>query len=166
EMTPDEVALSKSTPSARFDISAPAAQGADAPVPEASGRAKAFFENKISDQARPVVVFALEWCEFCWSVKKLFDRCGIPYVSVDLDSAAYQEGDFGGDIRRALNESTNCITIPQIFIGGEFVGGCTETFDEFREGQLQQRLARVGMQFDQSVEVDPYSMLPKWLQPR
>ena len=49
----------------------------------------------------PVVMFALEWCEFCWSVRKLFGRCGIPFHSVDLDSVAFQEDDRGGRIRAA-----------------------------------------------------------------
>ena len=44
----------------------------------------------------PVVLFALEWCEFCWSVRKLFARLGIPFRSIDLDSVDYQHDDLGG----------------------------------------------------------------------
>ena len=34
---------------------------------------------------QPVVMFALEWCEFCRRCRKLFAAYSIPYRSVDLD---------------------------------------------------------------------------------
>ena len=51
-------------------------------------------------------MFALEWCEFCWSVRKLFKEFEIPYRSVDLDSAAYQKDNWGGQIRNVLKART------------------------------------------------------------
>jgi cysteine synthase A len=57
-------------------------------------------------------------------------------------------------------------TIPQVFVGGEHVGGCTELFDAVRDGRLQERLRERGIRYDSSVEIDPYSLFPKWLQPR
>ena len=53
-----------------------------------------------------------------------------------------------------------------MFVGGEFIGGCSETFDAFRDGRLQQLLKKNGVRFDESVEVDPYTLLPGWLQAR
>ncbi|MBN1240973.1 MAG: glutaredoxin, partial [Gammaproteobacteria bacterium] len=114
----------------------------------------------------PVVMFALEWCEFCWSVRKLFTRLGIEYRSVDLDSVAYQADDLGGRIRTVLAERTGAVTIPQIFIGGEHVGGCTDLFDAWRDGSIQRRLDARGIAYDTAAEVDPYALLPKWLHPR
>ena len=99
----------------------------------------------ISDQKQPVVLFALEWCEFCWSVRKLFKEYDIPYRSVDLDSADYQEGNWGGEIRNALKVRTRLPTIPQIFVGGEHIGGCTETFDAFNDGRLARMLRASGI---------------------
>jgi len=57
-------------------------------------------------------------------------------------------------------------TIPQVFVGGEFVGGCTETFDAWRSGRLQSLLDAARVQFDRSANLDPYSYLPNWLQRR
>ena len=75
-------------------------------------------------------MFALEWCEFCWSVRKLFAQLGIAYRSVDLDSVAYQAArPAAAKIRAVLKARTGTPTIPQIFIGGEHVGGCTDLFD-------------------------------------
>ena len=66
----------------------------------------AFVERVISDREQPVTMFALEWCEFCWSVRRMFAKLGIPYRSVDLDSVEYQKDDRGGKIRAALRART------------------------------------------------------------
>ena len=125
-----------------------------------------FVAAAINDKGEPVVVFALEWCEFCWSVKKLFKKLEIPYRSVDLDSVEFQEGQRGRAIRDVLQAQTSFETIPQIFIGGEFVGGCTDIFDGWNEGQVQRLLDDAGVKYNRAVEVDTYSFLPEWLHPR
>jgi cysteine synthase A len=119
-----------------------------------------------ADAEQPVVMFALEWCEFCWSVRKLFKAFGIPYRSVDLDSADYQKDDLGGRIRKVLRHRTGSPTIPQIFVGNRYIGGCSETFDAFNDGRLQVLLSENGIRFKARVEANAYSFLPKWLHPR
>jgi cysteine synthase A len=162
-MTEEELALSRSTPGCRFDVSAAAAPAAA--LPAAQQDAVEELRAAIQDPQHAVVMFALEWCEFCWSVRKLFRRYGIPYRSIDLDSAAYQQNDRGGALRAALREHTGSNTLPQIFIGGEFVGGCSEVFDEALSGRLRQRLQARGIELTEHIK-DPYGFLPKWLQPR
>jgi len=120
----------------------------------------------VGDAREPVVMFALEWCEFCWSVRRMFAHYGIPYRSVDLDSVDYQKDNWGGDIRNALRERTDVPTIPQIFVGGEFVGGCTETFDAFNDGSLGDLLEKNNLAIGQAEKRDAYSFLPTWLHPR
>jgi cysteine synthase A len=111
-------------------------------------------------------MFALEWCEFCWAVRKMLARLGIAYRSIDLDSVEYQKDDRGGKIRAALNARTSMATIPQIFVGGEFVGGCTDLFDAYKAGRLQALLEAHHAPYDSALRVDPYSFLPTWLHPR
>ena len=100
EMTAEEWAVSRSTPLCRFDAPpAPAPAPAAAPQqPVALDPAAARFVDEVVEE-EPVVMFALEWCEFCWSVRKLFTRSGIAYRSVDVDSVEYQKEDLGGRIR-------------------------------------------------------------------
>jgi cysteine synthase A len=162
EMNDDEIAISRSTPGYRFDVSSSAAPAAEVPV-DADARKE--FEAEISNPQQPVVLFALEWCEFCWSVRKLFNRYEIPYRSVDLDSVAYQQDDRGGKVRAALREHTGWNTLPQIFIGGQFVGGATDIFDECINGRLIQRLQAQKIMLKEEIK-NPYGFLPKWLQPR
>jgi cysteine synthase A len=166
DMSEDELEISRSTPSCRFDAqtSVPAPAAAQAP-PELSPAAEAFVDETVADAGTPVVVFALEWCEFCWSVRKLFAAAGIPYRSVDLDSADYQKDGWGGEIRKVLQARTGAPTIPQIYVGGEHIGGCTETFDAYRAGRIHELLAHSGIALE-GESVDPYSFLPAWLHPR
>ncbi|MEQ8355548.1 MAG: pyridoxal-phosphate dependent enzyme [Kiloniellaceae bacterium] len=171
DMNDEEVEISKSTPSCRFDRPAPpppktpaAAEATPAVRPDVES--EAYLAAALNDPQRPVVMFALEWCEFCWSVRKFFAKLGIAYRSVDIDTVAMQDGNLGGRVRAALNAQTGCRTIPQIFIGGEFIGGCTETFDAYNRGELQKLLTASGVAYDAEVRVDPYSFFPAWLQSR
>ena len=111
-------------------------------------------------------MFGLEWCEFCDSARKMFAECGIAYTAIDLDSVPYQNGDRGNKIFDVLKYRTGSVTLPQIFIGGDFVGGCIDIFDELKSGQLHERLQKNGVSIDASVNIDPYERLPKWLHPR
>ena len=172
DMSPDELEISRSTPGCRFDAPPPASPTAATPKPEGvsapavSAEVEDFVARVIADPEQPLVLFALEWCEFCWSLRKLFAKCAIPYRSVDLDSTAYQRDDRGGQIRAVLPARTGSRTIPQVFVGGEFIGGCTDTLEMFKDGRLQDLLKRHGVGFDEAVSVDPCGLLPGWLHPR
>jgi cysteine synthase A len=53
-----------------------------------------------------------------------------------------------------------------VFIGGKHVGGCTDVFDAFKNGSLQEQLRLAGVSFDDTLQFDPYSLLPSWLHSR
>ncbi len=169
EMTNEEIEISRSTPGYRFDAPPPAppkeTEEEESEI-EAPADSVAFLNDTISDADQPVVLFALEWCEFCWSVRKMFAKYEIPYRSIDLDSVAYQEDDKGGKIRAALREKTGSKTIPQIFIGGQYIGGATELFDSQKDGDLAELLEECSVVYNKDVSVDPYSFLPGWLHQR
>jgi cysteine synthase A len=171
DMTDDEIEISRSTPRFRFDAPPPAqaaakVQAPPEPPPQVTPAAAAFLEQATGDRGQPVVMFALEWCEFCWSVRRMFAEYEIPYRAVDLDSVEYQKDDWGGQIRAALTARTTWKTIPQIFVGDEFVGGCTDAFDAWKSGRLPQLLAKHGVQHGGDLHGNPYSFLPTWLHPR
>ncbi len=167
DMSDEELEISRSTAGCRFDD-----RPSEAPPPPAIKPAKVtpeaeeFVTLAISDPDQPVVLFALEWCEFCWSVRKMFKDFDVPFRSIDLDSVEYQEDNRGGEIRAALNARTGKVTIPQIFVGGEFIGGCSETFDAWIAGDFQKLLNKNDVAYNKELEADPYSFLPKWLHPR
>jgi cysteine synthase A len=169
DMNDEEIAISRSTPSYRFDAPA-ACPVPPTPIPN-PGRAvildedaRSFVDEVIDD--KPVVMFALEWCEFCWAVRKLFAKLGIAYESVDLDSVAFQHNDIGVKIRAVLKDRIGSPTIPQVFVGGRHVGGCSELFDAMQDGSLWALLDDAGVPYDRNVDVDPRALLPKWVHPR
>jgi cysteine synthase A len=164
EMTAEEIAISNSTRKVACDTS-PLSTSSPIPPAGATAESREFVRSLLADRARPVVVFAFEWCEFCWSVRKMFKKCGIAYHSVDLDSVEYQKDDFGGKIRAAVAALTGKVTIPQIFVGGQFMGGASEVFDAFKERRLQKLLADNGVTFEEHAGFDPYTLLPNWVSP-
>jgi len=168
DMDDSEIGISRSTPGYRFDAPAvcamPAAIQQPQPAVELDEEAEAFVTRVVRDE--PVAVFALEWCEFSWAVRKLFAKLGIAGHSVDLDSVAFQERDLGVKIRAVLKERVGSPTIPQVFIGGRHVGGCTELLEATADGSMQQMLEAAGVEYDRSADFDPYSLLPKWVHPR
>ena len=132
----------------------------------APAEALEFLDQATHDAENPVILFALEWCEFCWSVRKLMADYEIPYRAIDLDSVAYQEDDKGGNIRAAILERTGLKTIPQIYVGGEHIGGATEFFDALKDGSVQVLLEQNNVAWKKSADQDPYSFLPGWLHTR
>jgi len=116
--------------------------------------------------AAPVVVFALEWCEFCWALRKFFAALDVPHTVVALDAMALQKGEMGLRMRRALTRTTGVATIPQVFVGGAFIGGCTDVFEAYEKGQLRAQLAAAGVLVHPSKDVVPSDLLPKWIHPR
>jgi len=167
DMTPEETEIAQSTPGARFDAPPPPETDEEVEAPAAAPpEAVQFLEDTTHDHDNPVILFALEWCEFCWSVRKMLAKYEIPYRAIDLDSVEYQENNKGGAIRAAIYEQTGLKTIPQIYIGGTHIGGATEFFDACKDGSMQKALKENSVSYNHEVDIDPYSFLPGWLHSR
>lgn len=166
DMTAREMQLSQSTPLAQFSTAPTSAVEPATPStkPVLDKAAQHFVKESVG--GHPVVMFALEWCEFCWSVRKFLSAMGIDYHSIDLDSVAFQPENQGGKIRDVLAVELGVPTIPQIYIGGEHIGGATDLFKAFSNGELQKQFQNLNLPFDDSDIYDVNSFLPQWLQPR
>ena len=166
EMDADEMAIAASTPGYRFDT------GPIQTVPEVTKpvtldpAAVAHVDAIISDPDEPVVIFALEWCEFAWGAKRLLTQLGVPYHAVHLDGPEFGDPRWATKVRRAMAERAGAVTIPQVFIGGQHLGGATETFDASNDGRLKELLRGVGIEVNPEIVGDAYGFLPKWVHPR
>ncbi|KAK7395652.1 hypothetical protein VNO78_16217 [Psophocarpus tetragonolobus] len=89
--------------------------------------------------ANSVVVFSKTYCPFCVEVKKLFTTLGVNFKVIELDS----ESD-GSDIQSALAEWTGQRTVPNVFIGGNHIGGCDKTTALHNQGKLVPMLTSAG----------------------
>ena len=69
-------------------------------------------------------------CGFSATVAEILKRCGVDeYYSVNVLA--------DDEIRQGIKEFTNWPTIPQIFINGQFVGGCDIVTEMFERGELK-----------------------------
>ncbi|QDP02687.1 cysteine synthase A [Thalassotalea sp. PS06] len=169
DMNEAELTISRSTDNYRFDSSG-GGSAAEAPLPEAEPEMVKEIDDYINNSEQKVVMFALQWCEFCDSVRNALKHYDIEFKSVDLDSVAFAEQNHGGKLRIALRHKTGWNTFPQIFVNGEFVGGCTDIFDKVKNDSLQPMLDSAGISYNQTMtgdgKKDPYDYLPSWLHAR
>ena len=164
EMDDDEWTISRSSPRARFDAPAPAAAPENRPLPAPEG--VEFVDAAVADARRPALMFGLRWCEFGWALRRLFERIGTPLHEIHVDDPALQRDALAGAVRAALAARTGSVTLPQLFVAGTHVGGCTDAIAAWREGRLQPLLRRAALPFDADAHVDLPSLLPAWVQPR
>ncbi|KAG8638804.1 glutaredoxin [Manihot esculenta] len=86
--------------------------------------------KQISTSA-PVVVFSKTYCGYCKRVKQLLTQLGASFRVIELD----EESD-GAEIQSALAQWTGLRTVPNVFIGGQHIGGCDSTLDKYQKGEL------------------------------
>ena len=51
-----------------------------------------------------------------------------------------------GDIREGIKQFSEWPTIPQLYVKGEFVGGCDIVREMFEQGELREYLAQKGIE--------------------
>jgi monothiol glutaredoxin len=81
-------------------------------------------------------------CGFSEAVVQILSRLDMPFKSVDVLS------DF--EIREGIKTFSNWPTIPQLYIKGEFVGGCDIVREMFQAGELTALLSEKGIAAAQS----------------
>jgi len=68
--------------------------------------------------APQVEMYASDWCGYCRRARALLERKGVTFTEIDVDMIPGARAEMvargGGD------------TVPQVFIGGQAVGGCDE----------------------------------------
>jgi monothiol glutaredoxin len=80
---------------------------------------------------------------------EMFPRCGFSAATVEALRRAGAEGSIHSidvlsdpEIRESIKEYSDWPTIPQVYIGGEFIGGCDITRELFETGELQDRIEK------------------------
>ncbi len=76
-------------------------------------------------------------CGFSSTVVQIFDYIGADYESVNVLEDP--------EIRQGIKDFNNWPTIPQIFIKGEFIGGCDIAKEMFETGELRKLLEEKGI---------------------
>jgi monothiol glutaredoxin len=76
-------------------------------------------------------------CGFSGQVVQILDYIGVPYKGLNV-----LEND---DLRQGIKSYSNWPTIPQLYVKGEFVGGCDIIREMFQAGELQSLLKEKGV---------------------
>jgi monothiol glutaredoxin len=76
-------------------------------------------------------------CGFSGQVVQILDYLGVPYKGLNV-----LEND---DLRNGIKTYSNWPTIPQLYVKGEFVGGCDIIREMFQAGELQSLLTEKGV---------------------
>ena len=155
DMTDEEKELAESTPS-----TPPPQIG----LPDVSPEAVEFVNEQV--KSHKVVVWSLEYCEFCWTLSRFLTKLGVPFERIDIDSFKFAKGQLGNKYRAALQEKTGVKTFPQFFVNGTFVGGAVDACMTWKKGELQPLLTNAGLADNNNFngyDGDPFEFLPKWM---
>ncbi|WP_341675844.1 Grx4 family monothiol glutaredoxin [Niveibacterium sp. SC-1] len=93
--------------------------------------------------SNPVVLFMkgspqFPQCGFSATAAQILKLSGVAeYASVNVLA--------DDEIRQGIKEYANWPTIPQLYVKGEFVGGCDIMKEMFQSGELQQLLTEAGV---------------------
>ena len=79
-------------------------------------------------------------CGFSSQVVQILDYLGVEFVGVNVLENA--------DLRDGIKTFSNWPTIPQLYVGGEFIGGCDIVREMMQTGELQDLLTQKGIAFN------------------
>src|ERR1700724_4344714 len=99
-----------------------------------------FIRNEV--ERNDVVVFMkgtpqFPMCGFSGQVVQILDYIGVPYKGINV-----LESD---DLRQGIKAYAQWPTIPQLYVKGEFVGGCDILREMFQAGELLTRAKENGL---------------------
>ncbi|MSR77670.1 MAG: glutaredoxin 3 [Candidatus Omnitrophica bacterium] len=82
---------------------------------------------------KQVTVYTTQYCPYCTRAKNLLKSKNIPFQEIDLtDNQAKRD---------ELQAKTGWMTVPMIFIGDDFIGGCDDLYALEASGNLLQKIS-------------------------
>jgi monothiol glutaredoxin len=105
----------------------------------------AFEQIKRDIDGNEIVLFmkgtpGMPQCGFSATVVKILDHLGVKYKGVNVLADP--------EIRNGIKEFSNWPTIPQLYVKGEFVGGCDIIREMFENGELKSYLTEQGISLE------------------
>lgn len=76
-------------------------------------------------------------CGFSGQVVQILNYLGVDYKGVNVLA--------DDDLRQGIKDYTNWPTVPQLYVKGEFVGGCDIVREMFQAGELQGMFTEKGV---------------------
>ena len=82
--------------------------------------------------ANDVIVYSTRFCPFCIRAKQLLTKKGVAFRDIAVD------GD--PQLREKMTQEAGSRTVPQIWINGQHIGGCSELMTLDASGDLDRML--------------------------
>jgi monothiol glutaredoxin len=100
----------------------------------------AFLQKAVSEN--PVVLFMKgvpeqPGCGFSAVVVQILDHLGVDFAAVNVLQ--------NDDLRQGVKSFSDWPTIPQLYVKGEFIGGCDIVREMFQSGELKTLLSEQGL---------------------
>ncbi|XP_063219783.1 thioredoxin reductase 1, cytoplasmic-like [Bacillus rossius redtenbacheri] len=97
-----------------------------------------------------IFIFSKSYCPYCKKVKDLFSELAVQFGSVELDQI-----ENGNEIQAALYEKSKQKTVPNVYISGRHMGGCSDVVEAQASGLLQDLLdaLRIGQKYEYDLVV-------------
>ena len=87
----------------------------------------------MSKPSGKIEIYTTLFCPFCIRAKQLLDSKGVMYYEKDVTTRL--------SLRKVMTERAGGRTsVPQIFVGGQHIGGCNDLLALERSGQLDRLL--------------------------
>ena len=81
-----------------------------------------------------IEIYTQPWCPYCARAVTLLGKKGAAFEEIDAPNGSAERA-------RSVQRSGGRSTVPQIFIGGQHVGGCDDLVALERSGKLDTMLA-------------------------
>ncbi|MEP2946698.1 MAG: Grx4 family monothiol glutaredoxin [Lentilitoribacter sp.] len=79
-------------------------------------------------------------CGFSGQVVQIMNYLGVPYKGINVLA--------DDELRQGIKDYSNWPTIPQLYVKGEFLGGCDIVREMFQSQELQQHLEQNGLELN------------------
>jgi len=102
--------------------------------------ARDFIDNEVKNN--DIVLFmkgtpGFPQCGFSGQLVQILDYLGVTYKGINVLSS--------DELRQGIKDYSNWPTIPQLYIKGEFIGGCDIVREMFQQGELKTLLDEKGL---------------------
>ncbi|KAG5186638.1 thioredoxin-like protein [Tribonema minus] len=87
----------------------------------------------------PVVIYSKSYCPYCAKAKRALQAIKAHFEAIELDQVSN-----GAEIQQALKGVTGSSTVPQVFVGGKYIGGGDDTARKQQNGELVQLVTAAG----------------------
>lgn len=81
---------------------------------------------------KKIVIYSKDPCPYCVKAKMLLERKKVAFTEIKITSDALRE--------EMIQKSGGRMTVPQIFIGDQHVGGCDDLYALDAAGKLDEML--------------------------